>query len=783
MASCHTENLMLKAADADGTLSPSLSLDPPVGDSTSAQSLDQQTTQPSNASPVHENKRIVILYGSQTGNGAELSERLAVDAYRLGFTDIELTALDTYDVRQLPSEELCLIVCSTQGQGDPPLNARKFYRFLLRKDLPPDSLCNVSFALFALGDSSYPIYNACGRRIYQRMLDLGASNLVERGMGDEQDELGYEDGFVPWRQTLWAFVRERCSWITEDLDHSTTFPPLKYQAKFVGSDLSVNETVNQIINPTESSADIRWCQTSSAIDPTLHPSINCVLPPIQLPPFGLDAANRLPFCARLTVNHRITPDNHFQDVRHMEFDLSSIKQSNTAINPSIVFEPGDIVDIFPRNHPKLVREFIEMIGYQPEDVIEIEALTSDVSPIRYEDFLPTRVSLQELFEVHLDLCGVPKRSFFEFLSTCTEHPDHREKLAEYGASNQTLNQAREFARYCTKEGRTYAEVLADFHTARPTLSQLISILPRLQPRSYSISNAQLLTPDRLQITVALVSFLTPFKRARQGVCSTFFSLLPSTRHDDLMAKQSATSAADLSIDPATNPPYPSLEQIIYIPMRITKGSFRFPAALGFNGVPAVMCGPGTGVAPFRAMMQHKLAQIRSAFKQTHNNQSPHNQSIVQSSDQPVTGPGGLPNVDGTPDQADFVELASVYSDFTLVFGNRNQHADFFYEDEWRYHQSINILSHPVIAAFSRDQPDKYYVQDAMQECGNAALIYDLVVRRKGFFFVAGSSGAMPREVRRALTAVIQSEGGLTEEEAREYLRTMEKDRKYIQEVW
>ncbi len=107
-----------------------------------------------------------------------------------------------------------VFVCSTTGQGETPDNmkARRrgaaradthaqrchnsktcgqtFWRFLLRKDLPADSLETMQFAVFGLGDSSYPIYNAVARRLHARLQDLGAKPVVRLGLGDDQHALG-----------------------------------------------------------------------------------------------------------------------------------------------------------------------------------------------------------------------------------------------------------------------------------------------------------------------------------------------------------------------------------------------------------------------------------------------------------------------------------------------------------------------------------------------------------------------------------------------------------------
>lgn len=73
-------------------------------------------------------------------------------------------ACDDFDVTQLPAVGVAVFVLSVTGQGDPPENMANFWRFLLRKGLPSDSLAEVGCAVFGLGDSSYPKYAGAIRR-------------------------------------------------------------------------------------------------------------------------------------------------------------------------------------------------------------------------------------------------------------------------------------------------------------------------------------------------------------------------------------------------------------------------------------------------------------------------------------------------------------------------------------------------------------------------------------------------------------------------------------------
>lgn len=118
-----------------------------------------------------------IVYGSQTGNGRRIAESLAARLQALGMT-IRLLRAGEYPLRGLAQERRLLIVMSTHGDGDPPDDARAFTDFLFSRRAP--QLGSLEYTVLALGDSSYPRYCEIGRRIDERLVELGAIRLTER---------------------------------------------------------------------------------------------------------------------------------------------------------------------------------------------------------------------------------------------------------------------------------------------------------------------------------------------------------------------------------------------------------------------------------------------------------------------------------------------------------------------------------------------------------------------------------------------------------------------------
>ncbi|TNJ33826.1 assimilatory sulfite reductase (NADPH) flavoprotein subunit [Arenimonas terrae] len=146
---------------------------------------------PAAAAEVSASARLSIVYGSQTGNAKRLAETLARQAEAQGLA-VRLVRADSYPLRELKDERLLYVVISTQGDGDPPDDARGFVEHLLGKRAP--QLKSLKFAVLGLGDSSYPQFNATGRQLDERLAELGAQRLFARGEAD----LDVETVATPW---------------------------------------------------------------------------------------------------------------------------------------------------------------------------------------------------------------------------------------------------------------------------------------------------------------------------------------------------------------------------------------------------------------------------------------------------------------------------------------------------------------------------------------------------------------------------------------------------------
>ena len=145
--------------------------------------------------------RLTIVYGSQTGNAKRQAEALSAQIEAAGF-GVRLLRADAYPLRELKDERHLVIVISTQGDGDPPDDARAFVEFITGKRAP--KLPDLNYSVLALGDSSYPLFCAIGRQLDARLAELGAKRWFERGDAD----LDIETVASPWMAAALAAARE-----------------------------------------------------------------------------------------------------------------------------------------------------------------------------------------------------------------------------------------------------------------------------------------------------------------------------------------------------------------------------------------------------------------------------------------------------------------------------------------------------------------------------------------------------------------------------------------------
>ena len=236
--------------------------------------------------------------------------------------------------------------------------------------------------------------------------------------------------------------------------------------------------------------------------------------------------------------------------------------------------------------------------------------------------------------------------------------------------------------------------LAQRARVRAEPAALVAALRPLNPRLYSISSSPRAHPDEVHLTVDVLRY-DLHGTGRKGVASTF------------LAERAG----------------PAVQVPIYL--RSTRDF-----VLCDDDRHAIMCGPGTGVAPFRAFLEERAA--RGALG--------HN---------------------------------------WLFFGARHGETDFLYREQLEGYVESGVLTR-FDTAFSRDQGQKVYVQDRMEEAGDHLFAW---LEAGAFFYICGDAARMAKDVHAALGRIVARHGRMSPEDASAYLAELSASGRYLKDVY
>lgn len=330
------------------------------------------------------------------------------------------------------------------------------------------------------------------------------------------------------------------------------------------------------------------------------------------------------------------------------------------------YQAGDALGVWFDNDPKLVDEILSLAQIDPTTEVTIEGKTQTISTALLS---------------HLELTqNTP--AFVKGYAALANN----EQLNDLVADNQALQEL--------VQRTPIVDVLHKF-PAKLTAEQLVSLLRPLTPRLYSISSSPAEVGEEVHLTVGVVRFEHE-GRARSGAASSF-----------LADRVEEDGAVRVFVEHNDN--------------------FRLP---NDTTKPIIMVGSGTGVAPFRAFMQQRVADEASGKN-------------------------------------------------WLIFGNPHFASDFLYQTEWQQFAKEGFL-HKYDFAWSRDQEKKIYVQDKIRE--NSTALWQWL-QEGAYFYVCGDAAKMAKDVEQALLEVIAKEGNLSPDEAEDYLNELREEKRYQRDVY
>lgn len=335
----------------------------------------------------------------------------------------------------------------------------------------------------------------------------------------------------------------------------------------------------------------------------------------------------------------------------------------------LAYEVGDALGVYPLNPPDVVDEIIANLPFKAGSVPAPDGgeVTLRDALIRYYDIGSLNKSIIQKWQA---------KSGSPFLRSLVAADDKKA-----------------YDDFCW--GRDLIDLVIDHPADFTDGEEFVSILKKLQPRLYSIASSPRAHPGEVHLCVGIVRYDT-FGRKRGGICSTFL-------------------ADRLSADAKPR---------VYVH---GNNAFRLPAD---GATDVIMCGPGTGIAPFRAFLEERKA-------------------------------------------------TSAKGRNWLFFGNPHSATDYLYKDEIDAWQADGTLS-KLDLAWSRDQKEKVYVQQLMVQNGAELWAW---LSSGASFYVCGDASRMAKDVDQALHTVAEQHGKLSPEDAAAFISQLKKEKRYLRDVY
>ncbi|KAJ9669599.1 hypothetical protein H2201_000466 [Coniosporium apollinis] len=387
---------------------------------------------------------------------------------------------------------------------------------------------------------------------------------------------------------------------------------------------------------------------------------------------------------------------------------------------NLSYTTGDHVAVWPTNAGKEVDRFLNITGLAPKrhTVISVKGL----DPTAKVPF-PSPTTYDAAVRYHMEICAPVSRQFVSTIAQFAPNDEIKAEMTKIG------NDKEYFHETVIERSLNIAQLLEIMSNGEPwskvPFSLFIEGIHKIQPRYYSISSSSLVQKDKVSVTAVVESTHKPnAPHIVKGVTTNYLLALKQKQHGD---PDPDPHGLNYALDGPRNK-YDG----IHVPVHVRHSNFKLPSD---PSKPIIMVGPGTGVAPFRGFVQERAAQARAGEK---------------------------------------------VGKTVLFFGCRRRTEDFLYEKDWEQWKQDLGDSFELHTAFSREGPNKVYVQHKLQE--NAKEINELL-QQKAYFYVCGDASNMAREVNSLLAKIIAEQRGLPESKGEDIVKAMRAANQYQEDVW
>lgn len=514
-----------------------------------------------------------MFYGSQTGTAEEYAIRLAKEAkskYGLSSIVCDPEEYDFGNLDQLPSTCAVFFVVATYGEGEPTDNAQALMDFLMDPSVQftnGSTLENLNYVVFGLGNKTYTFYNEIARKIDRRLAELGAKRIGERGEGD--DDKSMEEDYLAWKDPMWDSF-EKALGVEEGGAGDV--------ADFVVTELTAHAPEKVYHGELSPRALIASASGNNT-------------------PIGsYDAKN--PYPAPILASKELFSVGGDRNCVHIEFDITG-----SGIN----YQHGDHVGVWPSNPDIEVDRMLVVLGLsgtRRHSVVGIESLDPALAKVPF----PVPATYEAIFRHYLDISTTASRQTIAFLARYAPTEKAKDKLTRWGTNKEAY--LAEIDGPALKLAEVFQAAM-DESLDQPFQStvwnipfdRIVSTIPRLQPRYYSISSSSKLHPSAIHVTAVVLKYQSTPSPAHKHEPRWVFGLSTNFILNVKNAASGANTPVNAEAQPAavtmTKVPsyklagprgYHTKENVYRVPIHVRRSTFRLPTS---PKVPVIMIGPGT----------------------------------------------------------------------------------------------------------------------------------------------------------------------------------------------
>jgi NADPH-ferrihemoprotein reductase len=505
-----------------------------------------------------EDKDCIILFGSQTGNAQDFSEKLAKEgSTRFGLRTM-VADLNDYGYESLfkfPAEKVAIFVLSSYGEGEPTDNAVEFYEFIT-EDCPPFSLGahaeaplqHMRYAAFGLGNSTYENFNTVARSVSASLQRHGARLVGDLGEGDDA-QATTENSFITWKESLW-----------EELGRAMALEERK-------SNFEPSFIITELQSPAETT------YLGEGVGKKLMGARNHFI--------DFPGPNKPSIVTLLRSKELFrSPD---RNCVHLELDL---------MGTGLSYQTGDHAAIWPINADCEVDRFLRVFGLWEKRHTSFSVSSAEPT-IKIP--LPKTTSYDTAVRYYLEIAGPISR---QSLATLAEFAS--DKFQKDALLNLSKDPGH-FHKIVTSQLLNLAQLIETIGPGNVIcavpFAVILECVKPLKPRYYSISSSSLIQKSSLSCTVVVDSVQLQ-GRDFKGVASNYLLALKNQQNKEQPDAQNLTCGLMGHLD----------KYNLNLAIHIRHSSFKPPAD---TSRPILMIGPGTGVAPFRAFVQERAAQFKA----------------------------------------------------------------------------------------------------------------------------------------------------------------------------